>query len=50
MIAASHRAGPFTHAANSVTRTMVWVMVALAPATGYGLWLFGWPAVMLCGR
>lgn len=47
MIAASHRAGPFTHAANSVTRTMVWVMVALAPATAYGLWLFGWPALLL---
>jgi len=43
----ANRAGPFTHTANSVTRTMVWVMVALAPATVYGLWLFGWPAVML---
>lgn len=41
------RAGPFTHTFNSVTRTMVWVMAALAPATAYGLWLFGWPALML---
>jgi Na+-translocating ferredoxin:NAD+ oxidoreductase subunit D len=41
------RAGPFTHTVNTVTRTMVWVMAALAPATLYGLWLFGWPAVML---
>lgn len=44
-----HRAAPFTHTANSVTRTMVWVMVALTPATSYGLWLFGWPAVFLFG-
>ena len=47
MIGASNRAGPFTHAPNSVTRTMAWVMVALSPATAYGLWLFGWPAVLL---
>jgi len=43
----ANRAGPFTHTSNSITRTMVWVMAALAPATGYGLWLFGWPAVLL---
>ena len=47
MIAASGRAGPFTHAANSITRTMGWVLLALVPATAYGLWLFGWPAVLL---
>lgn len=47
MTAISQRAAPFTHTSNSVTRTMVWVLVALAPATGYGLWLFGWPAVFL---
>lgn len=43
----AHRAAPFTHAANSVTRTMVWVMLALTPATAYGLWLYGWPALLL---
>lgn len=43
----ANRAGPFTHTSNSITRTMVWVMMALAPATGYGLWLFGWSAVFL---
>jgi len=43
----ANRAGPFTHTANSVTRTMVWVIAALLPATAYGLWLFGWPALML---
>ena len=49
MTAMSNRAGPFTHTTNSITRTMVWVMLALAPATGYGLWLFGWSAVFLFG-
>ena len=43
----ANRAGPFTHTSNSVTRTMLWVVVAMLPATGYGLWLFGWPAVLL---
>jgi electron transport complex protein RnfD len=43
----ANRAGPFTHTVNSVTRTMVWVIAALVPATAYGLWLYGWPAVML---
>ena len=43
----ANRAGPFTHTVNTVTRTMVWVMLALMPGTAYGLWLFGWPAVML---
>lgn len=43
----SGRAGPYTHVANSVSRTMVWVMVALLPATLYGWWLFGPPAAML---
>lgn len=47
IISAAQRAGPFTHTSNSVTRTMVWVMVALTPATAYGLWLFGWPALLL---
>lgn len=43
----ANRAGPFTHTSNSVTRTMLWVIAALVPATGYGLWLFGWPAIIL---
>lgn len=43
----ANRAGPFTHTSSSVSSTMVWVMVALTPATLYGLWLFGWSAVML---
>ncbi len=47
MTTMANRAGPFTHTTNSVTRTMAWVMIALAPATGYGLWLFGWPSVWL---
>ncbi|MBP6763986.1 MAG: RnfABCDGE type electron transport complex subunit D [Rubrivivax sp.] len=49
MITASNRAGPFTHAANSISRTMGWVLAALVPATSYGLWLFGWPALWLWG-
>jgi len=47
MIIMATRAGPFTHTVNSISRTMLWVMAALLPATAYGLWLFGWPAVML---
>lgn len=47
MITASSRAGPFTHSVNSVQRTMLWVMLALLPATVYSLWLFGWPAILL---
>lgn len=45
----ANRAGPFTHTHSSVSRTMLWVILALTPATAYGLWLFGWPAVMLFG-
>ena len=41
------RAAPFTHTVNTVTRTMVWVILALVPGTAYGLWLYGWPALML---
>lgn len=49
MTVTSYRAGPFTHAANSISRTMGWVLAALVPATCYGLWLFGWPALWLWG-
>jgi len=41
------RAGPFTHTVNTVSRTMMWVILALVPSTVYGLWLYGWPALML---
>ncbi|MCA0920198.1 RnfABCDGE type electron transport complex subunit D [Pseudooceanicola nanhaiensis] len=40
-------AGPHTHSLFNVPRTMVAVMVCLAPATAYGLSQFGWPAVFL---
>ncbi|GAB6051916.1 RnfABCDGE type electron transport complex subunit D [Magnetospira thiophila] len=39
--------GPFAHGGNTVGRTMGLVMLALLPATGYGLYLFGWPAINL---
>lgn len=39
--------GPHTLASSSVSRTMLWVMVALTPATLWGLYLFGWPAIHL---
>jgi len=42
-------AGPFTRARNSIPRTMALVMVALTPATLFGLWQFGWPAIWLFG-
>jgi len=39
--------GPYAHARTSIGRTMVLVMVALVPATLFGLWQFGWPAIFL---
>ena len=40
---------PAPHAvtSRSVSRVMLWVVAALAPATFYGFWLYGWPAVHL---
>jgi RnfABCDGE-type electron transport complex D subunit len=38
---------PHAHAANSVQRIMATVMLALLPATLFGFWLYGWPAVYL---
>jgi Na+-translocating ferredoxin:NAD+ oxidoreductase subunit D len=40
---------PAPHAAtdNSTARIMATVMLALAPATLYGFWLYGWPAIYL---
>ncbi|MCG6896652.1 MAG: RnfABCDGE type electron transport complex subunit D [Thiocapsa sp.] len=40
-------AGPFAHAPTSIQRTMVLVMLALLPATVFGFWQFGWPAIFL---
>lgn len=40
-------AGPYAHNGLSVSRTMAWVMVALLPATLFGLYQFGWPAIFL---
>jgi len=39
--------GPYTHEKNSVSRTMVWVMIALTPATAFGIYQFGLPALWL---
>lgn len=44
-------AGPHTHAPTSVGGVMMAVMIALLPATGFGIYLFGWPALntlLLC--
>ncbi|MDO8605199.1 MAG: RnfABCDGE type electron transport complex subunit D [Phaeospirillum sp.] len=41
------KSGPFTHGSNNVQRTMFTVLAALAPATMFNLWLFGWPAIFL---
>ncbi len=38
---------PYVRKEKSVTRTMTFVMVALMPATLYGLYLYGWPAIIL---
>lgn len=39
--------GPHTHAPISIQRIMFTVMLALTPATGYGIYLYGWPALNL---
>lgn len=39
--------GPHAHNARSVSRTMVLVMLALLPATLFGLYIYGWPALNL---
>lgn len=38
---------PHAHGGGSVTRTMHIVQAALVPATVYGFWLYGWPAIIL---
>ncbi len=40
-------AGPFIHKGNSVQRTMLLVILALVPATAYGIYLYGLPALYL---
>jgi Na+-translocating ferredoxin:NAD+ oxidoreductase RnfD subunit len=40
-------AAPHTTTSNTPGRIMSLVMLALAPATLYGFWLYGWPAVYL---
>ncbi len=47
MSANSTTAAPHAHAPVSVQRTMRLVMLALLPATLFGLWQFGWPALLL---
>lgn len=41
------RAAPHAHDRSSVDRIMLKVCLALSPATAYGLYLFGWPAIIL---
>lgn len=41
------KSAPFSHIGNSVPRAMILVMFALAPATLFNFWLFGWPAIFL---
>ncbi len=41
------KSGPFTHAPTSVQKTMTTVLLALAPATVFNAYLFGWPAIFL---
>ena len=38
---------PHAHAPMTVSQVMATVMLALAPATLYGFWLYGWPSIFL---
>lgn len=40
-------AGPYAHAQVSIRSSMTLVMLALTPATLFGLYQFGWPAIAL---
>jgi H+/Na+-translocating ferredoxin:NAD+ oxidoreductase subunit D len=44
---ASLVSGPHAHGAISVSRTMSLVMLALLPATLFGIYIYGWPALNL---
>lgn len=39
--------GPYSHSSNSIPKVMLLVMLALLPATLFGLYQFGWPAIFL---
>ncbi len=39
--------GPHAHSEESVAKVMATVMVALLPATLFGFWAYGWPAIFL---
>jgi len=41
------KSGPYIHAPVSVQKTMTTVLLALAPATLFDAWMFGWPAIFL---
>ncbi|MDD2929401.1 MAG: RnfABCDGE type electron transport complex subunit D [Sideroxydans sp.] len=38
---------PHAHAPSSIGKVMLTVMLALTPATLFGFWLYGWPAINL---
>ncbi len=46
-VTASPISGPYTHEKTSISRTMIWVMLALTPATAFGIYQFGLPALWL---
>ena len=45
MISLNH--APHAHSPMTVGQIMATVMIALTPATLYGFWLYGWPAIFL---
>ena len=45
MNALTAQAAPHTHGSNSVSRIMLVVILTLLPATGWGIYQFGWPAL-----
>lgn len=47
MSARNPQSSPFTTATIRVPQLMGWVMLALAPATAWGVLVFGWPALFL---
>ncbi|MBI4937945.1 MAG: RnfABCDGE type electron transport complex subunit D [Nitrosomonadales bacterium] len=47
VVVSAKKSGPFAHGFNSVQKTMFTVLLALAPATAFNLYLFGWPAILL---
>ncbi|TCS61727.1 RnfABCDGE type electron transport complex subunit D [Varunaivibrio sulfuroxidans] len=42
------KSGPFLHGKASTSTSMALVLIALIPTTGYGIFLFGRPALLLC--